>query len=619
MPTLEILGQDTRTLRFTREAVNEDGTIEISFSSETDQVERWFGIEILCHEPGAMDMTRAALGLPFLLNHDPDNLLGRVENIRVGTDRKGRGTVRFSSSPEAQQVRQDMLDGIRPDISVGYLRLAETTQKGQGNAPDVVTITSWMPFEITSASIPADISVGAGRSATLPATPAGHLEDRNMPEPNTPQAAPVAATPTPIPEPEVRNLISPEIRGFLVSAEKAFGADGRRAAEEILSQTQDLGRAGLELIKRFESKPLPAPAPSLQDLGASERELKNYSYARALASLVDQAEGRQGTRGFEHEISDTLVRSMPLSFKSNGGIIVPMQLRALTTSTVGAGKELIFNEKGELIPLLRNMAVVLKLGARFITGLTGPLVFPKVTAGGAANWVAENSGEDVPDTEFTTGTVTLSPKTLQANTPISRQLLYTASEDAEAMVREDLAKAHALAFDKGAIHGTGANNQPTGIYTAAGANVVAMGGAPTHGKLVDMITEIAADNALLGTIGYVTNPRVAGKLMQTLVAAAAGSAMIWTGKIEEGLLNGYRAIASNQLASNLGGGANEHGLVCGDFAQVLIGQFGPGFELILDPYAKKKQGLVEFTSFQMGDVALRYPEAFTKATGLILT
>jgi HK97 family phage major capsid protein len=521
-------------------------------------------------------------------------------------------------------VKKDMQDGNRPDISLGYIRLAENTQKGQGNAPDIVTVTRWMPFEISSASIPADITVGAGRTATFPANPAGHMEERTMPPTTDTPAAPVATNPvpapapTPSPEPEHRTLISPEIRAFLASAEKVFGPSGRRDAEEILSQTQDLGRAGLELIRKFESKPLPAPAPSLQDLGASERELGAYSYARALASLVDQAEGRQVKRGFEHEISDTLLRSMPINFKSNGGLIVPMQLRTLTTGVAGAGKELIFNEKGELIPLLRNMAVSLKLGARFLTGLTGPLVFPKVTAGGAAFWVSENSGTDVADSEFSTGTVTLSPKTLQANTPISRQLLYTASEDAESMVREDLAKAHALAYDKGVFHGTGADNQPTGIYAASGVNVIAMGGAPTFGKCVDMVTEIATDNALLGTIGYVTNPRVAGKLMQTLKAGAAGSDMIWTGKIEEGLLNGYRALASNQISSTLGTSSTEHGLVCGDFAQVLIGQFGPGFELILDPYAKKKQGLVEFTSFQMGDVALRYSEAFCKSTGLTL-
>jgi HK97 family phage major capsid protein len=231
--------------------------------------------------------------------------------------------------------------------------------------------------------------------------------------------------------------------------------------------------------------------------------------------------------------------------------------------------------------------------------------------------MSENSGQDVGDSEFSTGTVTLSPKTLQANTPISRQLLYTASEDVEALVRADLAKAHALAFDLAALHGTGQNNQPIGIYNAANVNVVAMGGLPTYGHLVDMITAIAVDNAIMGTVGWATNPRVAGKLLQTLVAQAAGSDMIWTGKIEDGIVLGYRAMASNQVSSTLGAGA-EQGLVVGDFANVLIGQFGPGFELILDPYAKKKQGLVEFTSFQMGDVALRYPQAFCKATGLTL-
>jgi predicted phage gp36 major capsid-like protein len=95
--------------------------------------------------------------------------------------------------------------------------------------------------------------------------------------------------------------------------------------------------------------------------------------------------------------------------------------------------------------------------------------------------------------------------------------------------------------------------------------------------------------------------------------------MVWTGKIEDGSIGGYRAIASNQMKSNLGAGTNEHGLVCGNWSQAIIGQFGPGFELIVDPFTLKKQALVEFTSFQMVDVLLRYSEAFAKATGLVLS
>lgn len=628
----KVVGSYFRTLDLDRKAINEEArTVELALSSETP-VERWFGLEILGHKKGEVDLSRLRSGAPLLVDHNTRDQVGVVENARLDEDRILRCVVRFGRSQRAEEIFRDVMDGIRSKVSVGYQILRYETTKGEKGSADIVRATRWMPMEGSIVAVPADDTVGVGRSQgpdearthTHPAALAGPTQEvRNM-DTETDVAATQAAAPKK-PEtvaepkaPEVRQLLTPEVRSFLATAEKLFGSDGRTMAEEILTQTQDLGRAGTELLTKFASKPLPAP-PSLESLGASRRELKDYSYGRALAFLVDQAEGRAPKRGFEAEVSDTLLRSMPIGFTPQGGIIVPVAVRTLVTGTAGGAKELVYTEKGELIPLLKNMAVALKMGARFLSGLSAPITFPKVTGGGVASWVAENPGSDVADSQFTTGSLTLSPKTLQASTPISRQLLYTSSEDAEALIREDLALAHALAWDKAVLHGTGASNQPTGIYTAAGVNAVAMGGNPTFGKLVDMVTEIAKDNALLGTVGYVTTPGVAGKLMQTLVASAAGSDMVWTGTIEDGRLNGYRAMASNQVATNLGAGTNEHGLVCANWAQSLIAQFGPGFELIVDPYAKKKQGLVEFTSFQLVDIGLRYPEAFAKATGLILS
>ena len=623
-----------RSVPIGRDAANlDDRTVQVVASTEEAIVDRWWGREQLVHEPGAVVMDRAQsdAGIAALWGHDVyslGSLVGRVEAFELDVQAKvTRATVRLATTDEAEKILTLIRDGALRDVSIGY-RIHDVTVVNSGKPDELYRISRWEPVEVSFVSVPADPKAGIGRSqdpeypvrcldVTHPAPrPVSHQEGRMALENG---AAPQAPTPTePALKPEVRNLITPEVRSFLATAEKLFGTQGRTAAEEILGQVEDLGRAGTELMQRMESKPLPAPTPSLQELGASERELKGYSYTRALASVLDQAEGRSVKRGFEHEVSESLQRAMPASFEYRGGILVPLQVRALVTGTATSGKELVVPEKGELIDMLRAMAVSLRMGARFLSGLTAPITFPKITGGATASWMAENSGGDVADSQLSTGTITLSPKTLQASTPISRQLLYTSSEDAEAMIRQDLAKAHALAWDKAVLHGTG-TNQPTGIYGAAGVNAVAMGGNPTWGKLVDLVTEIAKDNALLGTIGFVTTPGAAGKMMQTLVAEAAGSEMLWTGAIEDGRVGGYRALASNQVAANLGAATNEHGIVCGDWAQVMIGQWGPGFELILDPYAKKKQGLVEFTSFEMVDMALRYAEAFAKGTGMILS
>ncbi len=616
----EILGKDIRTLAFTREAVNEDGTIEISFSSETDQVERWFGIEVLSHEPGAMDMTRAQHGLPFLLNHDPDELLGRVENIRIGPDRKGRGTVRFSSSPEAQQVRQDMLDGIRPDISVGYLRMERITRKGEANAPDVVTVTRWMPFEITSAAIPADISVGAGRTAAPevgapsnpPAAPAGTTQEvRAMPDIDPNVAAPQAAPAT-----------TPNGERVEALQLQAIGARMGLAKEvsDILASDKPMAEARglvMDLIEKRGAAPLPAPQ-SLEEMGASDKEVRNYSYARLLEAAIRQQEGSP-MKCMELDIAQDIKRSMPSTYKAKGDFFAPFQLRAaMDSKTATAGKELVFQQPGELIELLRSKLVLASLGARFLTGLRAPIGFSKQTGAAVAQWIDENGGADATETAATTGLVTLTPKTLIGTAALSRQLLTLGTWDAELMVRQDLAYSHAAAIDLAAFHGTG-GTQPTGLYSLAGVNSVAIGGNPSYAKCVDMLIEIAADNAMLGSIGFATNPRVAGKLMQTLEFATAGARATWTGTLDEGFVAGYKAAATNLIKSNLGAGTNEHGILAGAWDQIIVGQFGNGFELITDPYAKKKQGLIEVTSFEMADVIARHAESFAKGTGLVIS
>jgi HK97 family phage major capsid protein len=201
----------------------------------------------------------------------------------------------------------------------------------------------------------------------------------------------------------------------------------------------------------------------------------------------------------------------------------------------------------------------------------------------------------------------------EASTSFSRQLLVSAlsgSVDAEQMVREDLAKIHALGVDLAAINGSGAANQPRGALNTAGIGSVAggaNGAAPTYGNIVDLETAVANANADVETMGYLSTPVMRGKLKQTLnFAAAAAGQPVW-GK---GEMNGYRAEASTQVPSALvkGTSIDCHAIIFGDWSQLVIGEWG-AFELITDPYRLKKQGMIEVTSFQMVDVILRYAEA----------
>jgi HK97 family phage major capsid protein len=354
--------------------------------------------------------------------------------------------------------------------------------------------------------------------------------------------------------------------------------------------------------------------PTVENLTDNQR--KDYSIARALMHLADP----QNTEaGLEREVSQDLARRLKVTPR---GILIPTRLNphmsGLDTKTNGAGKYTTAVVVGELIDLLRNRMKVAQLGATMLSGLSSNVTFPVQLTGSAGAWVAENPGSNVAESDATFGLKTLSPKTYQATTSFSRQLLSQSSIDVESFVRNDLATAHALAIDAAAINGPGTGNAPLGLLRTTGIGDVAIGangGAPTFPKIVDVETAVADANADEAGMAWLTTPVMRGKLKQSVVLASTDSRMIWQQNGNApgiGDLIGYPAHVSKQVPSTLvkgGSGAVCHAIILGYWPSLIIGEWGV-IDLIVDPYALKKQGMVEVTSFQMVDVLLRRPAQF---------
>ena len=137
-------------------------TVNIAVSSEL-AVDRSFGKEILVHEASAIDMEFLASGrAPLLLDHDMEKQIGVIESVELSGDKVLRAKVRFGRSALAQEVFQDVVDGIRSNVSVGYRVNKMERSPTDKNA---YLVKSWSPLEVSVVSIPADPSVGVGRSA----------------------------------------------------------------------------------------------------------------------------------------------------------------------------------------------------------------------------------------------------------------------------------------------------------------------------------------------------------------------------------------------------------------------------------------------------------------------
>lgn len=134
--------------------------IPLVLSTETpvQRVDKWGERynEVLSHEPGAVDLSRAPL--PLIESHDAKKLpVGRIENLRLEA-RKLRGEIVLSKSTRGQEIRQDIEDGIITGVSVGA-EILKARDEG-----DTVVITHWMPYEGSLVAVPADHNSGLNRN-----------------------------------------------------------------------------------------------------------------------------------------------------------------------------------------------------------------------------------------------------------------------------------------------------------------------------------------------------------------------------------------------------------------------------------------------------------------------
>jgi len=623
---------------------DEADTYEIAISSETE-VERWFGIEVLDHSKVAVDLSRMKNGAAVLVDHYGDQV-GVVESARLDEDRVLRGVIRFSRGERGREVEQDVADGIRRHISVGYfvkkakrVESREVGKDGDGNPilVDVWKVTRWQPAEVSIVSVPADTSVGVGRSERAGGVehpvelesdgePVEEVRSMKLKRVRDASGAVIEVDESD-PRPAVTEERSAEVlqaaeekRGESIRAMcAANGLDDRTAAGFIASSLSEAEVSARVIEAR---KTVGSGQPRNETVtGHPTRDLRRYSFHRALRQKVAEMEGRGKFDGLEGEVDAELSRHWPESLKRQGGILAPYSTRTLDSLTLTKGTETVFEEAGDMIELLRPKARVIEAGATVLTGLTGPVAFPKQSAGATVYWVPENPSTDVADGDPTLGLALISPKTLQANIPYTRQLLMQSSLDIEGWLRNELSVAHGLAIDRAAIHGRGNNGEPTGIYAASGVNAKDFSSAvPALATLMSMVSAISDKNADLGTMRWLTTPLMAAALRTSLefpAAAMPQGGTLWQGPLALGTMLGYGAASSTQVSKVMSAsqptGGTSHGIVFGNWADMIIALFG-ALEFVIDPFTKKKKGIIEITTVQFADVLLRHGESFSKGT-----
>ena len=628
-----------RALIVERQAIDESArTATLAFASETPY-KRYWGIEILDCTPSSMRTGRLRSGANLLCDHDAKDVVGVVESVEIGADRVGRAVVRFGKSARAEEVWQDVRDGIRRNVSFGYMIhkavLVETVE-----GVETYRVTDFEPFEISLVSVPADASVGVGRSApsetqkkdlivstSTTVWQTESVESDQETESESDDATETTTTtetanlaPTPLTTEKGKpmdQIITPEARNHAAEISKvaaAFPGTGDLALSAI--------QRGLT-VEQFQREALDklatAPVPT-SDIGLSQKEVQQYSVMRAINALTNPGDrAAQEAAGFERAASDAVAKKMG---KAARGFFMPtdVQKRDLTAGTNNAGGYTVATDMRpqDFIGALRNAMVISGLGVRMLTGLSGSVAIPKQSGAATAYWVAENSAPT--ESQQTLAQVTMSPKTVGAFTDISRRLLLQSSIDVENMVQTDLATVLGLAIQQAAINGAG-GSAPTGLLTAITAGVIGgtNGAAPTWQNMIDLETAIASANADVGSMAYLTNAKVRGKLKSTQKFASTNGAPVWD--LGANPINGYNAAITNGVPSNLTKGSASgicSAILFGNFADLIIGMWGT-LDLMVDPYTGSSAGTVRVVTLQDVDVAIRNVESFATMIDALTT
>jgi HK97 family phage major capsid protein/HK97 family phage prohead protease len=556
-------------------------------------------MEILDHSESSIRLGRLNAGGAVLVGHNHDDQVGVIDEVRIDSDRTGRAVLRFGKSSRAEEIFQDVLDGIRRFISVGYRIYKSEYTEGERGTPDTYRAIDWEPHEISFVSVPADPDVGVGRDDS---------ETSNQVEMVTTKVVESEEiNPENIREESLmttENTMAP-----VVNTEESLTAERARASRiNALGRKHDLGEEAERAIdegrslESFQNDVLDHLASdnsgkrSVANLELNESQVRRYDLFKAIRAA--QTGNWKGAE-FERELSREIEMRSGAEAK---GFFVPfdVQNRTMTVGGAGTGAELVGTDHlaGSFIDTLRTNSVLGQTGATYLTGLVGDVDIPKRSGDGTTYHLAEDA--DVADSDQVTSSVLMAPKTIATSIPLSRRLLKQGSPSAQAMVLSGIAANMAIGIDNAAINGSGAAGQPLGILSQTGINTQAVvaPGSPTWAELVGFEAAVELDEALAGNLFYVVNPGVKQALKTTSKDSGSGRFLM-----ENGEANGYRVISSTQIGAN--------GILFGNFSDVVVGMWGM-LDIAPDAAAKAASGGLVLRAFQDYDIAVRNAVSFCK-------
>jgi HK97 family phage major capsid protein len=561
-------------------AHEEDRTVPVVLSTEY-AVERNWGTEILDHNPDSVDLSRAPL--PLIESHDNQQLnIGIVDDLRV-IGKKLRGSLKIGHSARGNEIWEDIKSGIIRNVSIGYEILSRKPE------PNGVVRCSFMPYELSLVSTPADPQAGINRS-----------KEKTMSiETKAPRGE----------RKKVENELLAEQERISDIRHIGESLSQSELAETWVSNGDSLAGFKEAVGKRLAETRQPMRTERMTDTNdfLSPQDLQRYSLRKAVLACVDPSKYAREA-GFEIEVSNHLAQQRG---RETAGILMPLNLpqhQQRDVTYAGTGSNLVGTDHmgGEFVDILRARSTIMRQPITMLNGLRGNVNIPAKTGTSTAYWI-DGDGAALTESTPAFGSIALTPKTVGGLVDVTRRTLMQSSPSIDQLIQNDLAAMLAVEIDNKAVNGDGSGSTPTGILSTAsiGSTTYANGTTPTYADIVGLEGTIAAANADGGSMAYLVTPALMTALKVTDVGTDTGNFVYSRGNQPgEGSMNGFPSYYSSNIPAGY--------VIAGNWSDFIFAEWG-ALEIDVDMYGDNfSKGSVSIRAMMDVDLAVRHAGAFAE-------
>lgn len=580
-----------------------ENTLVLSFASSAPYLResKKFGgkyNEVLEISEQAVDFTRLVdQRCPLLLNHDPEKQVGVVNRAWIENE-KLYCEVQFSEGGFSQQILDDVKQGIRRNVSIGYS--IEDYEMIPGN-PQTMLVKRWTPLEVSSCSIPADPTVGYQRS--LETTESKEEEDAGKAEDEAGDTCDKAAaddTSTCAEETssEGKACGAEEEKACEEAEEASRSEEANREEKQIDSQDVEIRSLGEMTGKQELAEQFIKDGKSLDDfkkeitttnVRKENTKMEKFSIRKAILNAVGKLSDEEAA--FERSV----IAENKKKFNITDADIVVTKRDFDGTEAIN---QTVY-QPGMYTPENRPAVTVDAIGTRKVA-VAGPSIsFSVCTSGLNAGFVDMNG--NVPSASMAFELKTMTPKKEGAFVDVSYTSLLQDDPSAESIILDDITKALDQAKDAAFFNGVSGNNEPVGLLNVTGVNEVTLPATPTLSTALEFEKKIRESYDYSPNLKWIMGTGAYYQWASTPYSATEQNRML----VEDRRCIGYDVYVDANLPTSA--------VILGNWDEALEANFdGIVIRIVEDATLARKQA-VEIVAHKAVDFCFRKPKSFTKS------